>query len=322
MRTFEAAARPWLATIARKLKRPAFERMHPSFVADCALRAYAGHESTYLNNIIRTLDQQQNHEALRNEDDDPCWSLINQAPPDHDVHPDTTITYSTTDERIKVYSGLAVGYLQGKAEFMTDLAQLTAKYFAGLNPAELALTSFYMGEDLTQHFGFGDLDGLSHLIELGKSGKRAADLGMGTHSIIYQNIDNMPVRIVLADNNPFTTAFNRTYISLTGRDHVYEVVEADLTQAPESSGIPQASIDHAASSLLIHHIFQDHGDKGLEAFAGSLWHILARSGTFRIIDHFESAPFENKFSNILRATGFSLEPCAKTPGRHIIDGSK
>ncbi len=185
-----------------------------------------------------------------------------------------------------------------------------------------------MGEDLTQHFGFGDLDGLSHLIELGKSGKRAADLGMGTHSIIYQNIDNMPVRIVLADNNPFTTAFNRTYISLTGRDHVYEVVEADLTQAPESSGIPQASIDHAASSLLIHHIFQDHGDKGLEAFAGSLWHILARSGTFRIIDHFESAPFENKFSNILRATGFSLgkyradHPKGSNNEHLIIDGVK
>jgi len=322
MRTFEAGAKPWLAAIARDLKRPAFERMHPSFVADCALRAYAGHESTYLNNMIRTLDQQQNHEALRDEDDDPCWNLINQAPPGHDVHPDTPITYSTTDERIKVYSGLAVGYLQGKTEYTADLARLTANYFAGLNPAELALTSFYTGEDLTQHFGFGDLDGLSHLIELGKSGKKVADLGMGTHSIIYQNIDKMPVRIALADNNPFTTAFNRTYISLTGRDNVYEVIEADLTQAPKSSGIPQASIDHAGSSLLAHHIFKDHGDKGLEAFARFLWYILPRSGTFRIMDHFESAPFENKFSSILKATGFSLETCAKTPEHQIIDGSK
>jgi len=328
MRAFEATARPWLATIARDLKRPAFERMHPSFVADCALRAYAGHESTFLNNIIRTLDQPQNHDALKDEDDDPCWAMINQAPPGHDVHPDTTITYSTTDERIKVYSGLTVGYLQGRTEYIADLARLTANYFSGLNPAELALTSFYMGEDLTQHFGFGDMDGLRHLIELGRTGKKVADLGMGTHSIIYQNIDKMPVRIVLADNNPFTTAFNRTYISLTGRDNVYEVIEADFTQAPEVSGIPQASIDHAGSSLLTHHILKDHGDKGLEAFARFLWYILPGSGTFRIIDHFDRIPFKNKFSSILRAAGFSLEnegtDHPKGPGNKqlIIDGVK
>lgn len=328
MRAFEAGARPWLTTIARDLKRPAFERMHPSFVADCALRAYAGHESSLLNNIIRTLDQPENHDALRDEDDDPCWALINQPPPGSDVHPDNPITCSTTEERIKAYSGLAVDYLQGRAEFMAALAQLAANYFAGLNPAEFALTSFYMGEDLTQHFGFGNMDGLSHLVELGRTGKKAADLGMGTHSIIYQNINNMPARIVLADNNPFSTAFNRTYIEITGRDSVYEVIEADLTQAPESSGIPQGSISHAGASLLAHHILKDHGDEGLEAFARFLWYILPASGTFRIIDRFDSIPFEDKLSRILRATGFSLgkyradHPKGLNNEHLIIDGVK
>lgn len=323
MKSFEADASHWLGVVASGLKRPAFNRMHPSFLADISLLAYAGHESTYLNNIVGTLNRPENHSALRDEDDDPCWHLINQAPPGCDVHPDTPISYSTTDERIKVYSGIAVGYLQGRPEFSGELARLSARFFAGLDPSAFAMTSFYMGEDLVEHFGFGNKDGLSYLSELGGKGKKAADLGMGTHAVIYQNIANMPARILLADNNLFSAAFNRAYISLTGREGSYEVVDADFTLDPEISGIPPASIDHAGSRLLAHHIFNDNGDAGFEAFARFLMYILSPSGTFRIMDNFKARAFEQRLSGILRSAGFSIDtPSDSIARQFMIDGSK